>query len=326
MSRKSEAMLFAQYYEPNFPHEFRLAMKLLLTITTTTTASVAETSKILPAGASLVSGDAIIPALLEWQLRRTDRPFTTTGQAYEAVLTDCAPISEKPMKTSFAPLPYSDSTESKECKAPLLVASTSKPPLTTETRGEIPHVAHQDSARHDPIDSKTVKAASVLLSSSHVQSILTTMLHTRSSGFVLFEKELARMLRDLGRSLAIEGGEGPLADAAEILQSEQGSNDTASEVLGLAYDLRPGEPGRDFFSGSGHVLKPSSKERSKRGGLAAVSESTAKGDAQLSFERELLHCAHSSYENRLCSISAGATLVGQSGTYLSPSKSLSVIR
>lgn len=309
-----------------FPFDSQPIWKVLLIAGITIAAPVAESFKLLPTGASLVSGDVMISALL-WQRPNSDRPFTrasrsTLAELHAILSTRLSQQWDEARKRQSIPLAYRVSTESEKHKAPTRTANPSNPP--TGTGDEVP-----PAARHDPTDSNAVKYASILLRSFHVESNMKTMFHAGLSGFLLVEEELRRMLRDLGRNLAVEGGAGLLAGAAEMLQSEEGSNDTAREMLELALDLQSGGTDRPLVSRSKQASegqKWSSEEQSDRGELAAVAGFTVKDDAQLAFEWDLLHCAHSSYENRLRSILAGATLLGQSGADLSPSKSMSVIK
>lgn len=219
--------------------------------------------------------------------------------------------------------------ELKKRRSPILAASTSKTQPATAIDSLISRAARQAAAHHHSTENKIVKVVSILLSSSHVLSILTALLNDRSNGIFFFGTELAGMLRRLGKDLAVEGGEMPLASAADLLENEQGSHDATVEMLRRVRRQQPEYSAGGLNSSFGQALdgsKLSTRVQSELRGRKVVSDTPVESDAQPTFECDLLHHAHKSYEARLCSIMTSATLVGQSGTDLSPSNSPAVTR
>jgi len=165
---------------------------------------------------------------------------------------------------------------------------------------------------------------SILLSSPQVPSILMSCLERLD-----FCEGMARILVDLGKNLAAEEEQGPLADLAAISQSEHGLKKTIDEISWRTVDFALEASSRDLLSGLEHAFNeraPPSRGQIERGRGAVVPNSSVKSEARLTFEWDLLQYAQSPYEHRLRSIMAGATLVDQSGADLSPSKALSTIR
>lgn len=181
---------------------------------------------------------------------------------------------------------------------------------------------------HDDVVNPTFnKAVFISFCSPLVLSILNTMLNPRNYDVLCLDDELARILRDFGKNLAAEEA---LGEAAGALQSWEGSVVAVSDILDLVrylHSVVSGERRRSHLEENLAERALSTGAQCQLGEWTAAFASTFKrSDAQLTFECDLLHCAHDFYANRLRSVLAGATLVGQSGADLSPSQSLSVIR
>lgn len=278
------------------------ATELLLT-TITLLSIVVEPLQSLPTGFVLILGDVLISGFLAWMIYRPRTGPIRAGPA--EVNEDTATFSSskgvqweatRARRISAVPSSSAVSTESGKLTTQELATSTSQTSAATAVRSEF-----LNAARRDSVEAMVDEAIS---SSRQAQSILITMLDPRNSEPLGLDDKVTPILRDFGRNLAAEGEEKALAGASGSLQGAQGSIVIAKVMLKHVRHLRS----------------------RASGGYPRPSKSSVKSYAQLTFEWDLLHCAHKLYEDRLCVTMAGATLIGQTGTNLTPSNIVSMVR
>lgn len=311
------------------------ATELVLTAVTLV-AVVVEPLKLLPTGVVLVVGDVVISGFFTWMIHRSPTGPIRAGSAELNEHTATSSASNGLQKeetedreTYAMQLPFPGPTDRGELTTSRLAANTSQRSVLTANLSKV-----LDAARHASVEGVLDEAVSIFYSSPQVQSILAMMLDPASSECLFFsaprmDRGIVPILCHFGRNLSAAGEKGALAGAAKMLQSEQESTVMAGNMLRLVRHLRTEATHRRLLSSSKQALdgrNPSAARQGELGHRAAVSGSSFKNYAQLTFEWDLIHCVHRRYEGRLCSIMAGATLVGHSGTHLSPSRSLSIIR